>query len=691
MKLSTLARCLVPLAAAVAIAVACTSSHAGSQRIQAERLHRLDDSITALAPSALDSIRQGMEYVQSRMADTRQDGGDGWCDSTAYEEYRLRLARYYWLSDNPERADTIVQSVIGFVRRQDNGYYDAHHMCRSPRLNALMAGALSCQAAYNHNFRRDSRHTLRLYSEAYRLLQASDAQHDMPKTCANLADAYIMVNDIPSAAKWYRRALFLVDSLKLPQKENVTLYLGLAQLYLSLHDFEQAKTYYDATERSFGLMPPHMQAYYVNNLGNFYYYTKNYPAALRTFERMRRLLVNRGMQNRFDMYQCMVNMADVYLNLGRLAEARRCLDDADASFGRMNDSIATYYCNTIRIGIAARAGDTAEVERVLRSERTPRDIPYTMVNIRNSYLRRYYEQTGNYRKAYLSLQDNISYQDSLEHNRSNMRSAEIMARFTADTLALHHDLALEHKNVVIQKTSTMATAAVSVAVVLVLLLATWMMYTRKKQLQNRVDIMNLKLNNVRNRISPHFMFNVLNNKIVNSGEREASELMELARLIRTNLDMSSQPCMMLDKELDFVRQYIRVERYLLGDDFTFGVDTAPDVDTSQVRIPSMFLQILTENAIVHGLKGLDRPKCLHITISRSGSSTVISVTDNGPGFNAHRSLRRGTGLGIISQTIAVANEHNKQKMRFEINNREDDKGRVTGCEATLTVPDNITF
>ena len=397
------------------------------------------------------------------------------------------------------------------------------------------------------------------------------------------------------------------------------------------------------------------------------------------------------MTNKFDMYLCRINLADVYLNLGQLDEARHCLELCEPYFHKNGDATALYYCNTIHIGIAARQGNAAEVERVLRSEHLAHEMPYTMVNIRNQYMRQYYEQKGNYRQAYVNLQANINYDDSLEHNRSNMRSAEIMSRFTADTLKLHHDLALEHKNAMIHTANMKTTVAVSVAIMLLMLLVLWMMYMRKKQLQNQVSIMNLKLNNVRNRISPHFMFNVLNNKIVNSGKEEASELMELARLIRTNLDMSSQPYMYLNRELEFVEQYIRVERYLLGDDFDFSIDIASDVDTAKIRIPAMFLQILTENAIVHGLKGLEGHKQLHICIRRDKDITIISVRDNGPGFNARRALKKGTGLGIISQTIAVTNEHNKHKMRFEITNREDKEGNVVGCEATLKMPDNITF
>lgn len=609
-----------------------------------------------------------------------------------YYEYLLRLANFYWLSDRPERADTLINRIINFVNRQDNGYFAQHNIYSTPRLNTMMASALSCKAARNHNFHRDPGKTLQFYKESYRLYQHSDNEKELPFVCANIADAYIQLNDIPNAARCYRRALFLVDSLKQPEHSNITLYMGLAQIYLTLNDFETAKHYYDETERFFDLMLPPMQAYYVNNLGNYYYFRKDYHKALDTFLRLKRVIIKNGMQNNFDMYLCKVNLADVYLNLNQTDSAQHYLDEVEPFFRKNGDPSGIYYCNTIRIGIATKRGDFNEVRRVANGDKDgEKDVQYSMVNIRNRYMRQFYEHTNNYRMAYETLKRDQSYTDSLEHNRSNMRSAEIMARFRADTLQLHHDLALEHKNAEIQRAHTMTTGAILTAVVLVLLLIMWYMHTRKKQLQNQVNIMNLKLNNVRNRISPHFMFNVLNNKIVNSGEKEASELMELARLIRTNLDMSSQPYMMLDKELEFVQQYIRVERYLLGDDFKFDIDVADDANIAKVKIPSMFLQILTENAIVHGLKGMEGEKRLRITIARENNLTIISVEDNGPGFNARRALKKGTGLGIISQTIAVTNERNKQKMRFEISNREDSNNQIIGCKATLKIPDCITF
>ena len=652
----------------------CNPKHSNNDMAQNGNMRWLDDSIAALAPSALQAIERGMNEAN---------------DSTTYYEYVLREARYYSLTERPERADTLIDRVTAFVMHQDDGYYAINGTCLSPRLNSLIAGAKACQAARYMSNHRDPRHIVSLYNDTYQLLLNSDSKHNLPKTCANMADAFLLCNDLPNAAKWYRRALFLVDSLDLPQKENITLYMGLAQIYLTLRNYNKAKLYYDQTEPHVKDMSPSMQAYYINNLGNFYYFQGDYKHALLTFLRMKKMLEQHGMVRTFDMYLCKINLADVFLNLGKLNDATAMLDEVEPYFRAQGDNTSIYYCNTIRFGIAVRAGRMQEAGRLMADKTDESLIPYTLVNIRNRYKRRYYELTGNYDKAYALLNRSIAYNDSIEHNLSNMRTTEIMSRFTTDTLQLHHDLAIEHKNAEIQSIKFTSTLAISIAVTSILLLILWYLYLRKRRFKIQLRMMNLKLDNIRNRISPHFMFNVLNNRIIKSDVKESNELTELAQLIRANLDMSSTLGVELQKELEFVQQYIRVESYLMGDDFHFNIDIAPDVDASSVRIPSMFIQILTENAIKHALRNKEGIKLLSITVRREQHNTVIRVTDNGPGFNP-ATLRRKTGMNIISQTIAVINVRNKDKIRFAIRNIYSPDGQqIKGCEATLKVPDGV--
>ena len=121
---------------------ACNPKQDNDQTAENSNLRWLDDSIAALAPSALQAIERGMNEAD---------------DSTTYYEYMLRKALFYSLTEHPERADTLIDRVTAFVMHQDDGYYATNGTCLSPRLNSLMAGAKACQAARYMSNHRDPR------------------------------------------------------------------------------------------------------------------------------------------------------------------------------------------------------------------------------------------------------------------------------------------------------------------------------------------------------------------------------------------------------------------------------------------------------------------------------------------------------------------------------------------------------
>ena len=623
----------------------------------------IDDSVDALSPHAPKLIEQAMKSA---------------ADSMAYYEAYVRKAKWYCLSATPDSLDPIVAKTIAFSNWQPT----------SPRLNSLLAYAYNLKAVKLHNFRQKPDEVVRLYRKVTDLLANSDSKDQLPMVCANLGDAYIFKSQLPEAAAWYRRALFLVDSLKLPAKENITLYLGLATIYLQLNDFDTSLKYYQQTEKYFSQMSVSMQAYYLNNYGSYYYYAKDYQASLKKFLVLKSFLEKHGKTTTFDMYLCKLNLSDVYLNLGNVAMSEKYLDEIAPWFNANGDDVSTYYVNSIRIGQAVKRGDMAQVRNILQREKTLDNVDFSLRQIRNRYLRKYYEAMGDYRQAYANLKEDMQKDDSLEHNRTKMRASEIMERFAQDTIQLHHSLVMEHKNAVIQRANSIA--AVALVLVIGLVLALLFMHARKRYAQDRLRIMQLKLDGARNRISPHFVFNVLNDKIVKSDSKEADELLDLTKLIRANLDLAGKLEVSLKEELDFVKRYVDVEKHGVGEDFQLRVDVADEVDIDKVHIPSMFIQILVENAFVHGLKGWEGHKAISVIIQRDHHVVSIKVRDNGPGFDARCMGKKRTGLNIITQTISIINERNKNKMTFSLHNQQE-AGKVMGCEATVTIPDNINY
>ncbi len=663
---------LAALLLAALLLAACDGDKAGSSR-HTEALRHLDTLIDTQAADAPHVADEGMRTAP---------------DSMTYHEYGARKARWLCLTATPDSMVHYADAAIDFARRQPD----------TQRRNTLLAYVYNCKAVYYHNFHRNTAEVIDLYRTSYRYAMQSDLLQQTPSICANMGDAYMFGNQLAEAARWYRRALFLVDSLRLPKKENVSLYVGLANIYMMLGDYNSSISYYKQTEAYVPQLSLSMQAYYLNNFGSYYYYTKDYANALHKFRQLQRLLEANGKTECFDMFLCKLNMADVYLNLDSLQQSEKCLDESRQFFTAKKDAEAVYYCNTIRIGQQVKRGDMQGVTRTLADERqqlgpdSDDRVMFSMRQIRNRYLQRYYLATGNYRTAYENLKQDMQKDDSLEHKRMNMRASEIMNRFAQDTLKLHHELALEQKGAELEKTRLTALSAVLLLAVVCLLLAVRNLRTSKRFETIRNRVMQLKLEEIRNRISPHFVFNVLNNKILHTDSSDTQELLDLARLIRKNLDLSCQMKVTLAVEIDFVKQYLAVQTPLMGNNFTFTLDVDPGVDMEHTFIPSMFVQILVENALVHGLRGWEGDKTLTVSIAhRHDGITEVAVTDNGRGFDIRQKNKQRIGLNIITQTLAVVNERNRNKMTFALQNVKRDDGSVAGCRAQVCIPDGFVM
>lgn len=663
-----MARLLLPVlvAAAGAANIACGGGRghgdARSARLTAA-LAAADDSLAANSPCALAML---------------EAGADSAADSLEYYDWYLRIMRYSVQRDVPDTAKLRWGQVYDYLAARE----------RTPRVDGMMAVLLNTKGSYYYKLHYEPSKAISAYGEAYARLFGSDMEEKLPDVCANLGDAYVSANDMPHAAYWYRRALFLVDSLGLQREASVSLYMGLGRIYLNLGDFDSALQCYENADRDYGLMPLNMKYYFLTNYGNYYYYIGDYAASLKVFERMKRLVEANDMRDSYEMNLCLVNMADLYLNLGRTAEARRALAPAEAYFTKIGDETATYYCHTIRMGLALKAGDTAAVGKILAGERLTTPIDFNIVNIRQRYLRDYYVRRGDYEAAYRNLSDSIARNDSLKHNVANMRASEIMMRYSQDTLRLHYELDMQAKDADIRTARLWIYVGVLLIVALALTLLYGLTFSRKRRLQLRMQLMQLRLLNVRSRISPHFIFNALNRRVAEASPEGADELMSLVKLIRANLNMSGKDFVPLKEELDFVRSYVAIERASLGEGFEFEVTVPPDGVLKEVQVPSMMVQILVENAIKHGLKGLEGRKLLRLDVEADDAECRITVTDNGPGFDIRRSdpSSTKTGMKVVRNTISMLNHANKRKTRLGVRNLAAPGGGVAGCEVTLTVP-----
>lgn len=663
---------LAPLAITLLALMACKHGSAGSpgRNSHNTELTRLDDSIRKHSPYAL-------RICDSLIATAK--------DSSEFYDYYILRGKMY--------AGTAMQDSALIFARRTRAY--AERQSKTPHTKTMLAIANGIEASVYHSSHSENEKTVALCQAAYDYIMASDHVEMAPDIAANLADAYIFIDDIPTAAKWYRRALFLVDSLKLPQERNITLYMGLGQIYTTLGDYESARHLYEKTDKQFYRMKPNMQTYFLINYGSNEYYSGDYPKALATFKRLERHLSKLKDRPDMDYYICRIDMADIYLNLDKTDSAAAYVGDAAAFFAANKIDVGVHYANSISIGLALRQHDYATIEKILRNE-GDLDVPeQSFRNIRSRYLTQYFATIGDYRRAFENTVANDRQNDSTQHNIQNMRASEIMARFSEDTLRLNYEMKLKERDAKVQQSRATLWAVLALLAVVVSAVVTATVMSRKRKMQQNMDIFMLRLTAIRQRISPHFIFNVLNAKIGNAPKEEADILVDIAKLIRQNLNMSSHNNVTLYDEMGFVTRYVNLQRSLMDGGFDFIVNAPDDETMRRIKVPTMFVQILVENSVKHALKGKEGRKSLRIDIDYSDDKRVcIAVADNGPGFDiTRRDTNDSThvGLDVIRKTMALVNKGRKKAERMEMNieNKEDELGKIAGCRISLIIPQDI--
>jgi len=164
--------------------------------------------------------------------------------------------------------------------------------------------------------------------------------------------------------------------------------------------------------------------------------------------------------------------------------------------------------------------------------------------------------------------------------------------------------------------------------------------------QMREKLIRAELDALRAQLQPHFLFNCLHTvgSLVREDEpRSALEALDrLGSLLRRSLVRSQSACVTLREELDFVRDYVALQRLRFGDRLDYSEDIEPHC--IEQHIPTLTLQLLVENAVRHGALRHEGKGRIRIT-ARSGHGQVILEVVN-DGHAGPHDANRGFGIGL---------------------------------------------
>jgi hypothetical protein len=176
--------------------------------------------------------------------------------------------------------------------------------------------------------------------------------------------------------------------------------------------------------------------------------------------------------------------------------------------------------------------------------------------------------------------------------------------------------------------------------------------SRKRQLRAarlETQLSAARLESLRSQLQPHFLFNTLHTAVgLVHEDPDGTEdiLLRLSELLRASLADFHTNEIALRKEMEFVDCYVGIQKRRFGERLL--VEHSIDPDVLDLAVPSLILQPLVENAIVHGIgihKGND---VIGVKVLRHGTDLWLEV------YNGNSRLS-GSPDELLSQGVGLAN------------------------------------
>ena len=154
-------------------------------------------------------------------------------------------------------------------------------------------------------------------------------------------------------------------------------------------------------------------------------------------------------------------------------------------------------------------------------------------------------------------------------------------------------------------------------------------------------------------IEPHFLFNTLGavQQLAQTESPRAADLTaNLITFLRASLGDMRTEQVTLQAELALIEAYLKVMKTRLADRLQFNLTLPPTL--ADIRIPSMLVLTLVENAIKHGIEPALRGGTIDVVVTDQGTQYQIEVRDTGAGESLPTTL--GVGLSNLKERVQLA-------------------------------------
>ncbi len=180
---------------------------------------------------------------------------------------------------------------------------------------------------------------------------------------------------------------------------------------------------------------------------------------------------------------------------------------------------------------------------------------------------------------------------------------------------------------------------------------------RRETDEARARVAEAELTAIRSRVHPHFLFNTLTSiasLCSSSPEKAEKAVVRLGSLMRRSLETDAHMPVPLHGEVEAVRNYLEIEALRLAE--RMELEWSIDDSAGEALVPAFAVQILAENAVLHGISVRSERGKVAILIRRYPRHVLVSVLDNGVGISAAKRITSLNQFGNRLHGLSILNE-----------------------------------
>jgi len=237
--------------------------------------------------------------------------------------------------------------------------------------------------------------------------------------------------------------------------------------------------------------------------------------------------------------------------------------------------------------------------------------------------------------------------------------------------------------------------AIPLFVVLLIGIIIWVSL-RQMRARERQKRDTLRHQALRGQMNPHFIFNSLNsiNYFISKNDTLAANryIADFSKLIRTVLNNMNEEFVRLTVELGSLEDYLKIEHLRFGNKFDYSLEVDDQVVPESIMVSPGIVQPFVENAIWHGVMGLDNRKgVIRVSLKMNGDRLVCIVEDDGVGRTRSEAMKdrslpkKSKGIYLAMERLRIINNLQGTNYRIVISDLHPDLTE-TGTKVEIDMP-----